>query len=303
MNTQSHLDLEELLAEADGEALTDQAREHLAACALCHAEAARWDTVAGGVRAVMSAVPETTRPSPRLLVRAARKRRTVMAAGAAAGLLLIGGASYALTRPAPAAPEATLTAVSGCAGLKEASGTLEQVNGTSVVIKTASGRPVTVTTSASTRISAFAAPLSDITDGASVVVMGHRSGGTIAAQHVVIGNPFRKGKGKLTIPPGLASAQGTVQDARPGAFTVVTSDGTRVPVTTSSQTKVTLLRASLTQLKPGAFTLAIGQLAPDGTLQAMGVSQPPNRNVRYVFQGCTPASIGTAITMALIAAG
>ena len=44
-----------------------------------------------------------------------------------------------------------LTAVTGCARLEQANGTLERVNGNSVVIKTASGQLVTVTTTATTR--------------------------------------------------------------------------------------------------------------------------------------------------------
>jgi hypothetical protein len=39
--------------------------------------------------------------------------------------------------------ETALTAVTGCTQLKQADGTLKQVNGSSLVIQMASGRPVT----------------------------------------------------------------------------------------------------------------------------------------------------------------
>jgi DNA/RNA endonuclease YhcR with UshA esterase domain len=313
-NTQSpHLDLEELLAEVNGEAVSHRAREHLATCERCHAEALRWDTVAGGVRGLMGAVPEVARPSPprpgRVAALAARKPRTLLAAGAAAALLLIGGASYGLTsvltRPGPAGGNgtaATLTGVKGCADLKEASGTLEGVSGTSVIIKSASGKLVTVTTSASTMVNVSRAPLSDITDGASVLVAGRGSGETIAAQHVDIGVPVFA-HGIVETPPGIVTVHGTVQDAGAGGFTVVRSDGTRVAVTTSSETDVTLFRASLTQLKAGAFTLAVGRVGADGALAAIVVAQPPSDSIQVEIKGCTPASIDAAITTALVAGG
>jgi hypothetical protein len=172
------------------------------------------------------------------------------------------------------------------------------VSGTSVIIKTASGKLVTVTTSASTMINVSRAPLSDITDGASMLVAGHGSGETITAQHVDIGMPVFA-HGIVETPPGI----GTVQDAGTGGFTVVRSDGTRVAVTTSSQTDVTLFRASLTQLKAGAFTLAVGRVGSDGALAAIVVAQPPSDSVQVEIKGCTPASIDAAITTALIASG
>jgi anti-sigma factor RsiW len=115
------LDLEELLAEVNGEAVSHRAREHRATCERCHAEALRWDTVVGGVRGLMGAVPEVARPSPprpgRVAALAARKPRTLLAAGAAAALLLIGGASYgltsALTRPGPASGNGTAATLTG----------------------------------------------------------------------------------------------------------------------------------------------------------------------------------------------
>jgi hypothetical protein len=126
-----------------------------------------------------------------LAVRRSRRRRP-------AAVLVLGGTGYGLTAALTehaASPVGTstktaaLTAVSGCTRLKEAFETLAQMNGTSLVIKTASGQPMTVTTTASTMVSVSGALLSDITNGASIAVAGPSSDGTIAATHVVVGWP------------------------------------------------------------------------------------------------------------------
>ncbi len=318
-----HLDLEDLLAGVAGEQLGDEAREHLAACGRCRAEASRWDTVAGGVRGLTAAAPDAAPlPPPRpgreapvtgqaaLAGQAAlwgRRPRAMLAAGAAAALVLIGGAGYGLTAaftgpsasPAGAGATAALTTVGGCTGLKEASGTLEQASGTGLVIKTASGQLVTVTASASTHVSLGRAPLTDITDGAFVMVGGRESGETIAAHAVGLGlSPFN---GRIVAPPEVATAQGTVADAGPSGFTVVRPDGTRVAVTTSSETNVNLLHASLSQLRTGVSSIAIGRVGPDGTLAATAILQPGVSGGKLEVKGCSPGSITTAVTTSLIA--
>jgi len=308
-----HLDLDDLLTEVSGQAIRNRAQEHLAICEHCRAESNRWNLVAGGVRGLAAATPEPARPAepwktgPRVLP--GPRRRSLLAASAAAALVLVGGASYgvstALTGHAPGTARtgtktAALTAVTGCAGLEQADGTLEQVNGTSLVIKTASGQPVTVTTTASTRASMFSAPLSDITDGASVIASGHSSNGTIEATDVSVGLP-RIRSGQVQTPPGIVSAQGTVSDASAAGFTVVTSTGTQVPVTTSSDTHVHLFHASLSQLQAGASTIAVGHVEPDGTLAAIAVLQPPaGRHGSLVVKSCSPASVDNAVTTALV---
>lgn len=311
-NTNSpHLDLEDLLAEVNGQAIDHLAREHLATCGRCHAEALRWGTVASGVRAVAAAAPEVAQPArPRLPALAARKPRAMLAASAAAGLLLIGGVSYGVTAAfttghatSPVGTKtAALTRVSACADLKQAAGTLEQVNGTSLVVKTANGQSVTVTTTGSTMVSVSGAPASDITDGASVIVAGRESGGVIAASSVGIGWPFSR-HGRVVTPRGIVAVQGTVADASTGGFTVVTPTGAQVRVTISSDTKVDVLHASLSQLQTGAVTIAVGRTGPDGTLVAAAIMQPPPqwRFGHIEYKGCSPASVDAAITTALIA--
>ena len=194
-------------------------------------------------------------------------------------------------------PGTVLTAVSGCAGLEQASGTLEQVNGSSLVIKTASGQQVTVTTTASTLVSMSGALLSDITDGASVTVHGDLSDGRIAAAVVTIGPPS-----SAVNPPGFVVVQGTVSNASPAGFTVLTSSGTRVPVTTSHDTLVVVPHASLGQLQPGATIFALGYAGPDGTLAARAlaaVSQlpqlPPGVHLNVTVRNCSPSSIADAL--------
>jgi hypothetical protein len=309
-----HLDLDDLIAEATGRAADDKIREHLARCEHCRAEANRWNLVAGGVRGLTAATPETAQPAwprrTRSRVLPGPWRRRTMLASAAAALVILGGAGYwassAFTRHATGT---VLTAVTGCAGTELANGTLEQVNGTSLVIGTASGQRVTVTTSASAVVSVAGALLSDVTDGAPVIALGPSSGGTIAATSVTVGPPPGGGNGPLTVtpPPGWSVAQGTVSDTSTSGFTVVTPGGARVPVTTSAGTFVVVPRASLGQLRAGVTTVAVGHPGPDGTLTAAGVlQQPPGPlqvHLNLATRGCSPASVDDALAAALTSGG
>jgi hypothetical protein len=300
-----HLDREDLIAEATGQAIDATTRKHLERCEHCRAEANRWNLVAGGVRDLVAGTPEAAQPA-RPHVVAGPRRRTMMAVGAAAALVL-GAAGYlsaaALTRHAPGP---VLTAVSGCAALEQASGTLEHANGSGLVIKTASGQPVTVTTTAATTLGVSGPLLGGIPDGTSVTVAGLSSGGTIAAAVVSVRPPFSP-----QASPGFVTVQGTVADAGTGGFTVVTPGGTRVLVTTSGDTVVNIFRVSLNQLPAGATTTAVGHAGPDGTLQAtMAIaivqrSSGPQLHVhaKGTARGCSPASLAGALTTALVSGG
>ena len=301
-----HLDLGDLIAGAAGQPVGDRARAHLAACAHCQREANRWNLVAGGVRGLASAAPE--------IARSARPRRTrgrvlagpfgramLVAGSAAAALVLLVGVGEAtgfvhvhLSGPGS---QTALTAVTGCSQIEQADGTLEQVNGSSLVIKLADGQPVTVTTTATTfvSVSGSGALLSDITDGASVMVRGSTSDGTITAAFVTVGQPF-----SAVNPPGFVPVQGTVADASTAGFTLVTSSGTRIPVTTTADTLVVIPHASPGQLQSGATIFAVGQAEPDGTLAARAVaavSQPPSGGHIGVssVRNCSPSSIDEAL--------
>jgi hypothetical protein len=306
-----HLDLEDLIAEVTGQAVDDRARDHLARCEHCRAEANRWDLVAGGVRRLAAVAPQAAQPArprhtrPRVL--AGPRRRTILAASVAAALVLLAAVGYGASGfihitfgTAGTGADTVLTAVGGCAGLEQANGTLEQVNGSSLVIKTASGQPVTVTTAPSTLVNMSGALLSEISDGASVMVRGPSSGGTIAAVIVTVGPPF-----SAVTPPGFVPVKGTVSDARAAGFTVVTSGGTRVPVTTSGGTLVIVPHASLGQLRAGARIFALGHAGPHGTLSARAVAavtQLPSgmhigvhaRTGRHAG-GCSPGAIAAAL--------
>ena len=181
------------------------------------------------------------------------------------------------------------------------------MNGSSLVIRTASGQPVTVTTTATTFVSMSGALPNDITDGASVMVRGHDSGGTIAAAIVTVGQPF-----SAVNPAGFVPIQGTVTDASTAGFTLVTSTGTRVPVTTSGSTLVVVPHASPGQLQAGASIFAVGTAGPDGTLAAQAVaavSQLPSGghlNVSVRVRDCSPSSVIEAlgaISVASVSAG
>jgi hypothetical protein len=302
----SHLDLGELIAEVTGQAVDDRAREHLAICEDCQLEASRWNLVADGVRGLAAAAPEAAQPvqppraRPRVL--AGHRRRTFLAASVAAAVVLLGGVGYGASSfihitfgTAGTGARTALTAVGGCASLKMAEGTLEQVTGgSSLVIRTASGQPVTVTTTASTFVSMSGPLPGDITDGASVMVRGRSSDGTIAAAFVTVGRPF-----SAVNPQGFVPVQGTVSDASTAGFTLVTAGGARIPVTTSGSTLVIVPHASLGQLQAGATIFALGHARPDGALAARavaGVVQPLSAgHLSVSFRSCSPSSIAEAL--------
>jgi hypothetical protein len=311
-----HLDLDDLIAGAAGQPAGDRAREHLARCADCQAEASRWNLVAGAVRGLAAATPEPAapawpRPARARVLDGPWRRHPLLAASVAAALVLLAGGGYwaatALTRPAS---RTVLTAVSGCTGTELASGTLERAGGTSLVIATAGGQRVTVTTPPSATVTVAGPLLNDITDGAAVTVIGPRSGAGIAAISVTVGPLPSKGTGKgnstqsLSLPRGWTVARGTVAGAGASGFTVVVSAGARVPVTTSARTFVVVPQAGLGQLRDGVATAAVGQAGPDGTLTAVVVLQEPpgplqvHVNVKSAG-GCPPASVNHALAAAL----
>jgi hypothetical protein len=309
-----HLDLEDLIAEVTGQAIDARAREHLTRCEHCRSEVNRWDLVAGGVRGLAAAAPQAAQPGrprhtrPRVLAGPWRRAMLVAGSAAAALLLLVGVGEvtgYVHVHLSGPGTGTALTAVTGCSLLEQADGTLEQVKGTSLVIKTASGQPVTVTTTPSTFVSMSGPLLSDITDGASVVVRGHSSGGTIAAAIVTVGPPV-----STVNPPGFVPVRGTVSGAGTASFTLVTSSGHRVRVTTSGDTLVIVPHASLGQLQDGTAIFALGQAGPHGTLTARAVAAvsqlPSGPHIGVSVKDCSPRSIDealAAISTAPVSAG
>lgn len=311
----SHLDLEDLVAGAAGQPVDDLAKAHLASCEQCQREATRWNLVADGVRGLTSATPEAAPPAqPRRSGRRGLpgpRRRAMLAIGsAAAALVLFVGVGtmtgYVHFSTSGSGTETTVTAVTGCSKLQLAAGTLEQVNGGSLVIKTASGRPVTVTTTAATPISMSGRLLGDITDGASVMVRGATSGGTIEAAIITVGQPFG-----VVHPARFIPVQGTVADAGTGGFTLVTSSGSRIPVSTSGDTLVIIPHASPGQLQAGATVFALGQAGPNGTLSAKAVASVSQLRSGHIsvstkVKDCSTRSIDealAAITATPVSAG
>ena len=302
-----HLDLGDLIAEAAGQPVGDRAREHLAGCENCQREAKRWNLVADGIRglatAASEAAPEAGQPARppgagrRALGGPWRRAMLVVGSAAAALVLLIGIGELAgvvhvhlsLHRSSN-----VLAAVIGCSQLELANGTLEHVSGSSLVIKTASGQPVIVTTTAHTFVSMSGALLNDITDGASVMVRGSSSNETINAAIVTVGQPF-----SAVNPAGFVPVQGTVADASSVGFTLVTSSGTRIPVTTSGDTLVVIPHASPGQLRAGVTILAVGRAGPGGTLSARAVAAvsqlPSGVHVGMRVKDCSPSSVDTAL--------
>jgi hypothetical protein len=298
-----HLDLDDLIAGAAGQPVGDRAREHLAGCEHCQVEAKRWNLVADGVRGLAAGAPEAAEPgwreNPRRRAPAPWRRALLVAASAAAAVVLLVGigavAGFVHVRLSGPRSEAVLTAVSGCTQVVQTDGTLEQVNGSSLVIQTASGGAVTVTTTASTFVSMSGALLSEITDGASVMVRGYSSDGTVQAAIITVGQPF-----SAVNPSGFVPLQGTVSDASTAGFTLVTSTGARVPVTTSAGTLVIVPSASPSQLQAGTPIFAVGNAGPEGTLSAIAVAAvsqlPAGRlHVGVSVKDCSPAAIEEAL--------
>jgi len=228
-------------------------------------------------------------------------RRTTLVAGSAAAVLVLfvgigAGLGLVHVRLSGSNTQPALTAVTGCNELEQADGTLRQVNGNSLVIQTASGQPVTVTATTSTFVSMSGTLLSDITDGASVMVRGYSSDGTIKASIVTIGQPFSAVK-----LPGFVPVEGTVSDASTAGFTLVTSTGTRVPVNVSGDTLFVVPHASLDQLQVGVPVFVLGNAGPDGTLSARAlaaVSQLPTGprvNVHMSVKSCSTSSMIEAL--------
>jgi hypothetical protein len=298
-----HLDLEDLITGAAGQQAGDRAREHLASCEQCQREASRWNLVADGVRGLAADAPETAQLArPRHTGRrgpAELWRRALLAGGSAAAavVLLVGVGEvtgFVHVHLFGSGRETTLTAVTGCSRLRQADGALKQVNGSSLLITTASGQPVTVTTTASTFVSVSGPLLGDITSGSQVTVRGSRSGETIEATVVTVG-----GQSSAVNPAGIASVQGTVADAGSGGFSLVTSSGSRIPVATSASTLVVIPNARLDQLQAGMTIFAIGQAGPDGTLSATGVAAVSQLrsgpHIGVSVKDCTPQSVDVAI--------
>ena len=210
----------------------------------------------------------------------------VAAAGVASGYVHI-------HRPGSGSGPA-LTAVTGCSAFQQVTGTLERVTGGSLIIKAASGQPVTVTTTAATPVTMSGPLRRDITDGAAVTVRGSMSHGRIGAAIVTVGQPA-----SAVSPAGFVPVQGTVADAGPAGFTLVTTDGGRIPVTTSGRTLVVIPHASAAQLPAGAAVIAVGQAGPDGTLAARGVAAivqfPAGPQLRVSLTGCSDRSIVAAL--------
>jgi hypothetical protein len=307
MNTDStdasypHLDLGDLIAEAAGQPASDRAREHLAGCEHCRREANRWNLVADGIRGLADAVSAAAQPvRTRRRVPAGWRRAMLVAGSAAAALVLLVGVGEVTgavqVHFGNDGTETVLTAVTGCSQLEQADGILKRVNGSSLVIQTASGRPVTVTTTASTFMSMSGSLLSDLTDGASVMVRGYKSGGAIQAAIVTVGQPF-----SAVNPPGFVPVQGRVSDASTAGFTLVTPAGARVPVATSGGTLVVIPHARPGQLQPGTTIFALGHPGPNGTLSARAVAAvsqlPSGRHTsrRVSVRNCSPNSIIDAL--------
>jgi hypothetical protein len=214
-------------------------------------------------------------------------------------------------------------------------GTLEQVNGTQLILQPANdadhvnrtwrAQPVTVATSPSTVITRpVSGTVGDITDGSHVVVQGTWSGGRLAATEVGIevalpspssfGPPVSGQNLHKLLPPqgwlGPPVATGTVVDAHDGSFTVVMDNlglgAQRVQVTTSNSTKVvTKASASLSQLSPGANVVAVGQIGPHGVMTASTVAEPAVLGIvlaggpaKIRPAGCSAAAITTAAVLA-----
>jgi hypothetical protein len=313
-STEPHLDLEELLARLAGEPLSEQAHDHLASCRDCRTETQRWGATADGTRLLVAATTLPPWQFPTATTNRRPGRRVLLTAAAAAAVLAAaGGTTWGLTSSG-AAPAAALTAVTGCPGLTATSGTLEQIDGTQLVVRTPGGQIVTVTTNSDTAVRVeVTGTLSDITDGMRVLVRGIPQGTTLAAQNVLAnmaqllphqGPPGGKIPEPPKAGPGPGIAAGTVSDVHANGFTVTPPTGGQVHVTTSAATVVgTLTSGRVGQLRTGVHLIAVGQAGPDGTLAAATVDQgatlpqietAPSRSATGT---CDPSGVASALAL------
>lgn len=217
----------------------------------------------------------------------------LVAAAAAAPVLLVGLGVLTGTvhvRLSSRSSSTVLTAVSGCSQLEQAQGPLVKRVGNLLVIRTANARELTLTTTERTFVSASGALLDDITDGASVMVRGYRSVGTMRAAIVTVGQPF-----SAVGPTGFVALQGTVSDRSPIGFDLETSTGDHVKVTTSPHTLVIVPRAKLSQLETGTPIFALVTMGPDGTTWARAIAAvsqfSSGKHISISVKNCSPNAI------------
>jgi hypothetical protein len=202
---------------------------------------------------------------------------------------------------------AGLTAVNGCPNLAGVSGTLEEVNGSGLVIKTADGQLITIATVPSTRIgSEDHGSLDDINDGAQVAVTGAEPNGAITASTVTVGAVDKVKPFEPPQPSGLNArvTVGTVTNVHAGGFTVVSDGMPRAVTTTGSTAVITLRTLAADQLQIGGFTVAVGNTpGPAGALVAGAVEHVPNPisipqgpgSGKGKGASCSPESVVTAL--------
>ena len=285
--TSQHLTLEELTGDTE---LSPGARAHLAACAVCAAEASDWAAVASGIRLVVAGF----RPRPGLPDRVlleldeaapgGSRRVSRLLPYAAAAVLALGAGGYGLAsvlsgtgHQAPA-QRASLLAT-GCPQVMLAAGTLTTVNGDDLTLTPSSGGPVTVVTSQNTTFTRLTTgTASNITDGDSALVSGTlagspQTGGTLTAASVSLMFP---GPSVFTMSggPGIDVVTGTVTGVTGSGFTLQERSGAQFSVVVSASTTVVVEEhTSLSQLQVGQYTTAAGSAGSDGTLLADAVSQ------------------------------
>lgn len=306
-----HLTLAELAASGSNRPLPAAAAAHLGDCAACRARSR--DAVADGVRfllarcqpppglmdSVFEAIDAEPAPARRgrpaavthlrsLAFRGHHGRRRI--ALAAAAVVLLGAAGAGLVAALRPAGQPGGGAEGGGSGITQAGITLTEcsrlrlqvlgrtllrVSGSDLVLE--GNPPLTVTTSAGTQVlQEVGGTAADITDGAYVLVTGQVTGAATAALLVAIMPGTGSAAAQVVSPaeakPGLA--YGRVEDARSTGFTVVTGDGTRVPVTMSASTSVvTAVPSRLSELQAGEGTSVVTSTGPDGTLNALTVEQ------------------------------
>ena len=295
-DTSQHLTLEELAGDSD---LTATAQEHLSTCEHCWAQARDWAAVASGARHIIAGAQpssavlgnvmraleqdnRTRRPGrTRKLLPYAAAAAVVLGAGgygltAALGSGTQGGGSGTPAGRAGAVTTAAGLAATGCRSLDLTAGTLTQASGQKLIVTTSSGHRVPVTVSADTSfLRVRTGVLTDITDGARVMVVGDVSGGTVTATTVTILPETVTGPGQLSGggPGAEMVLAGAVSNASSTGFTV-TNQGHSFQVTMSSATTViTTVRISASQLRIGETTTATGRATADGTLAASTVEQ------------------------------
>lgn len=223
-------------------------------------------------------------------------RRAAAAVGIAVALgaggygVAVAAGGSAATPSGAAAQPANLSAAANSDGsgsapgcglvfMRGAAGTLKSDNGSTLTVQGPDNSTRTVNTTSSTvAVRIASGSLADVVNGDNVLVGGTYANNTLTAKNIVTGSGL---DGESVKPPqgsanwlGYGFASGTVADKTSSGFTVLTPDGGRVAVATSSSPTVdTTVKIAVSALRVGQRVAVSGTPDSKGTITATQVEE------------------------------